>query len=317
MLHTELDLELPAGEELWRASTEAQWAQRRKHESNGTPSFQQALQSLLDQDDSSGSGESTPSELSYSIFGSYILINSLMQHGSELRRYTRSLSTSPDALSSDQTSTFERALRRWQKGWENHPKASLDPQDPQGPLAFNCTALLRMAYIRLEMDFAPYAAALRSGDPQVVARTICDEPPAKRSRRSMRAALHAWHALLIPIRMGIDLVAQTQVFMWSIQHFIASFECCLLLAKWLDAVTIETPSPPLTDEERWLIKLVQDTLEEAGIETVHDVRTLSSSVLTTWARLFYGNKIWGVLPLIGDGLTQFADLLSERSSTGV
>ena len=316
MLHSEVDLELPCGEELWRANMEDIWTQRQSQESNGTPRFQQAMRTLLDQGPSSSedsSGQNTPAGLSYSIFGSYVLINGLMQHSSELRRYARSLSGDKGALSADQSRTFERALRRWQKGWENHPKASLDPQDPHGPLAFNCTALLRMAYIRLEMDFAPYAAALRSGDPQIVGRTIWNEPAAKRSRSSMRAALHAWHALLIPIRLGIDLVAQTQVFSWSIQHFIASFECCLLLAKWLDAVTVDTPSPSLSDEERWLIKLVQDTLQEAGIETVNDVRTLSSSILTTWARLFYGNKIWGVIPLWGDALTKFADLLSERS----
>lgn len=318
ILHSEFDLELPCGEELWRAETESIWIQRRQQDPNGMPSFQQAMRRLLDENtnpENNNSGQTTPDDLSYSIFGSYILINGLMQYSSEQRKYARSVSKTGSTVSVDQSKTFERALRRWQKGWENNPKASLDPQDPHGPLAFNCTALLRIAYIRLDMDFAPYAAALRSGDPEVVARTICNQPPAKRSRRSMRAALHAWHALLIPIRMGIDLVAQTQVFLWSIQHFIASFECCLLLANWLDAVTVASPSPALSGEERWLIKLVQETLLEAGIEDdVNDIRVLSSNVLTTWARLFYANKIWGVLPLIGEALTKFADLLRMRSA---
>ena len=318
--HSDFDVELPCGEELWRAETETIWAQRRTQESTGTPSFQQALRMLLDQNngsDNHDSGQTTPENLSYSIFGSYILINGLLQYSSEQRRYSRSVSDPGSELSIDQSKTFERALRKWQKGWEHHPKASLDPQDPHGPVAFNCTALLRIAYIRLDMDFGPYAAALRSGDPEAVARTICNQPPAKRSRRSMRAALHAWHALLIPIRMGIDLVAQTQVFLWSIQHFIASFECCLLLAKWLDAVTVASPSPALSSEERWLIRLVQETLQEAGIEEDADnVRMLSSNVVTTWARLFYANKIWGVLPLIGEALTKFADLLRVQSPEG-
>ncbi|KAK6380104.1 hypothetical protein LTS17_005292 [Exophiala oligosperma] len=319
ILHNELNLELPCGEELWRASSSAAWTARRQQDPNGTPPFQQVMKALLDEH--SGMTDGTDShppvtEMSYSIFGSYILINGLTQHSSELRRYAHSMSGHEGDLNWEQTKSFEKALRRWQKGWENHPKASLDPHDPHGPLAFNCTALLRMAYIRLEIDLAPYAAALRSGDPQVVAQTMYDAPHAKRSRRSMRAALHAWHALLIPTRMGIDLVAQTQVFLWSIQHFIASFECCLLLAKWLDSVTVECPSPPMTEEERWLVQLVQETLREAGSEAVDDVRTLSSSVLTTWARLFYGNKIWGILPLIGQALTRFAELLSNRSLPG-
>ena len=279
------------------------------------------MRRLLDESigpENNASGETTPNDLSCSIFGSYILINGLMQFSSEQRRYARSVSEAGSGVHVDQSRTFERALRKWQKSWENNPKASLDPQDPHGPLAFNCTALLRIAYIRLDMDFGPYAAALRSGDPERIARTICNQPPAKRSRRSMRAALHAWHALLIPIRMGIDLVAQTQVFLWSIQHFIASFECCLLLARWLDAVTVASPSPVLSNEERWLVKLVQETLQEADPEAdVNDVRMLSSNVLTTWARLFFANKIWGVLPLIGEALTKFADLLRVQSTDSV
>lgn len=251
----------------------------------------------------------------YSMFGNYVLINGLTQHGTEQRRNGDSDSNS--TANKMRNKKFERALRRWQKSWERHPKASLDPHDPHGPLAFNCTALLRIAYIRLDMDFAPYAAALRSGDAEIAADTFCNRPAIARSRRSMRAALHAWHALLIPIRMGIDLVAETQVFLWSIQHFIASFECCLLLAKWLDTVTVTSLSPPLSSEECWLIKLVQETLLEAGVdEDVSDFRMLSVCVLRTWARLFHANRIWGFIPLIGAALTRFADLLCSRLQEG-
>lgn len=218
ILHSELNLDLPVVEEIWRAENEEVLHERLHQDTAGTPSFQQTMRLLLDQNTSTigeDSGQCTPEQFSYSIFGSYILINGLLQHGSELRRYANSVSDGGSALSAEQCKTFERTLRRWQRGWENHPMASLDPQDALGPLASNSTALLRMAYIRLEMDFSPYAAALRSGDPETLARAMCNEPPAKRSRRSMRAALHAWHALLIPIRIGIDLVAQTQVFLWS------------------------------------------------------------------------------------------------------
>lgn len=316
ILHSELQLALPSGEESWRADSEASWILSRRQEAPGyITSFQAAMRTLLD--DKNGGAQNTeqgqisPDDPCYSTFGSYVLINGLMQSNFELRRYSRSIPGSDRSLSPEHSKTLERALRKWQKGWENNPEASLNPRDPHGPLAFNCTALLRMAYIRLDIDFGPYSAALRSGDPQIVARTICNEPPAKRGRRSTRAALHACHALLIPIKMGIDLVAHTQVFLWSIQHFIASFECCLLLAKWLDAVTVGSPDPPLSEEERWLIRVVQETLQECNIHTVNDVRTLSSSVLTTWARLFHGNTIWGILPLMGTVLNMYAELLSS------
>ena len=234
-----------------------------------------------------------------------------MQHNFELRRYSRSVINSDGSLSAEQVKILERALRRWQEDWEINPEASLDPRDPRGPLAFNCTALLRMAYVRLDIDFGPCCAALRSGDPQIIARTMRDEPPVKRGQRSTRAALHACHALLIPVKMGIDLVAHTQVFLWSIQHYIASFECCLLLAKWLDLVTVDAPLPALSEEERWLIRLVQETLHECNVDSVEDVKTLSSSTVRVWARLFHGMTTWGVLPLMGTALTMYADLPSS------
>lgn len=45
--------------------------------------------------------------------------------------------------------------------------------------------------------------------------------------------MYAVHALGIPVRLGVDYVARSQALFWSIQHALASLECCILLSKWL------------------------------------------------------------------------------------
>lgn len=221
-----------------------------------------------------------------STFGSYALIHGILQHHYQLSQYSGLTTGLDGAIPPEQTAQIERGLKNWQQVWERNPEASLDPQNPHGPLAFNCTALLRIAYIRLDIDFGSACAALQSGDPRIVARAMKDQKTLARGPRLIKAALHACHALLILVKEGIDLVAHTQVFVWSIQHSIASFQCCMVLVKWLETVTVEVPNPPLSDEEGWLIKLVQETLQECNISGVENVKTLNVMVLRVWAKVF-------------------------------
>jgi hypothetical protein len=45
--------------------------------------------------------------------------------------------------------------------------------------------------------------------------------------------MYSVHALSIPVRLGVDYVARSQAYFWSIRHALASLECCILLSKWL------------------------------------------------------------------------------------
>lgn len=308
ILNSEIGLDLPCEENLWRAPNTQDWQQCQGDKATTTPSFPVVLRELLSESSSheEPGGRQT---YSYSTFGCYFLIHGLIQHNFQLRQYTRSVFGSGSSLPLDQVKVLEKALSQWQRAWEINPEASLDPRNPYGPLAFNCTALLRMAYIRLDVDFGPICATLQSGDPQIVAQAMHDGPLVKRGSRLTRAALHACHALLIPVKMGINLVAHTQVFVWSIQHSVASFECCLLLAKWLLAMTGDATSAPLTEEEIWVIQLVQETLKECHVGDTDNMKMLSANVLRAWATVFHGTTVWGVMPLMGTALQKYADLL--------
>ena len=96
--------------------------------------------------------------------------------------------------------------------------SSVDPLSPHGPLPFNSLALLRIAYIRFNVDNGTMQS-LRSWDPSLIATSIKKSLPVRRGKRMTRAALHCVHALNIPVISGINFVARTQVFLLKCGRF--------------------------------------------------------------------------------------------------
>jgi hypothetical protein len=314
ILNSEVLLQLPCDEESWRADNADIWRRCGRGQNCNSPPFQEALRNLLLESDQDTVGGQSASYLSrdasgFSILGSYVLIQGIIQHHFQSLQYSGL--TSGSAMPLDQIAQIERGLGRWQQTWEKNPEASLDPQNPYGPVAFNCIALHRLAYIRLNSDFGPACTALQSGDPNTIARAMKAQVTLSRDHRFLRAALHACHALLILVKEGIDLVAHTQVFVWSIQHSIASFQCCIVLVKWLEIVTVDAIEPPLSSEEKWLVGLVQETLHECNIGQVENTKTLHVMVLRIWAKVFTGTTIWRIMPIIGSSLELYANMVSQ------
>lgn len=67
----------------------------------------------------------------------------------------------------------------------------------------------------------------------MIASSLCRSSKPERSYRLIPALIYAAHALSIPVRLGIDHIARSQAFFWSVRHSLASFECAVLLSKWL------------------------------------------------------------------------------------
>ena len=314
ILSSELNMHLPCSESEWNAKTASDWRELRQA-SRAEPMFHDSLSRMFSNKNNGGG---------YSSLGSYILVHALIQHIYLLRQLTRFKPESNGTLPSSEITALEQALKNWQCGWESNPESSLDPQDPHGPLAFNSTALLRMAYIRLSFDIGP-GRALDTQDAVQIARAIRQSPPIQRSRKVTRAVLHAAHALSIPIKLEVSLVARNQLFMRSIQHSLCSLECAFLLSKWLDAVTIQPLDPPLSEDERKLLAFVTSLLNEtefAGPATTatrgfeEDSKKLSASVVRVWAKLFKsdsGQSIWDIVDVIGRALDVYADMLDAGS----
>jgi hypothetical protein len=309
MLTSEVKLTLPCSAAEFKAPTAALWKEAWKKTVPEVP-FQEALKRLFSKD-----GRDVT--LSNSSSGNYALIHALIQHVFFLRQVTRCRFDGPGDLSTEDISSMETALRNWQIGWRRNPESSLDPMSPNGPVAFNSTALLRLAYIRLYVDTA--GRALETRNPELIANAFKAGPGIKRSSKITRAVLHSAHALSIPIKMGYRLVAKTQSFIWSIQHSLCTLECAYLMSKWLEALSVSSPDPPVTEDEKRIVAIVKNMLDETEFAMSSDVsidspdytRLLSAGVLRVWAMIFKGSQTWAIVDVIGSALNLYADMLES------
>ncbi|KAK3388038.1 zinc finger protein ADR1 [Podospora didyma] len=318
ILNSELKMRLPCSAVEFKADSASRWQEARSARPASPAQFQDALHWLF-----SSSGHSVPQTQSpSSSLGNYILIHAIIQHIFLVRQTAtcRFNTATSSSLPTTDVAPLEQALRKWQLGWESSPESSLDPTDQtNGPVAFNSTALLRLAYIRLNMDTGP-GRALSTRDPLQIAHALRDTPTVTRTPKLVRALLHATHALSIPVKIGIRLVAKTQTFIWSIQHSLCSLECALLLSKWLETISVHCPErgdEPVTDAERRILGIVKTMVDETEFAIPPEVlldlqgtaRHLNIGVLRVWATIFKGAQTWAIVDVVGSSLNMYADML--------
>jgi hypothetical protein len=311
ILTEDFTVELPCTEKEWQAARADLW-QAERMKSPGEPKFQDALSALF---------TPTSNDERFSSLGGYVLIHAILQDiwlmtkagrlpVSRRNRFAHSsIASTPELVS------VEQALERWCQCWERNQESSVDPLSPHGPLSFTSAALLRLAYIRLNADCGS-ARQLQTWDPVQIATSLRENLSVYRGDRLTRAALHCAHALSTPVKLGIGFVAHSQVALWSNQHALCSLECAVLLAKWLEAVTVPHPDPQLSEQEARL----RDFVLEMVMEVQHGVSRdwllatntrLSAAVTRLWARLFTADYIWEMVALIGRSLNSYADLLEQ------
>lgn len=313
ILTEEIHLDLPCTEREWQATCPDRWREERSQCKNES-SFQDALWSLFRQ-----SPEEGRSLESFTSLGGYVLIHAIIQNIWFMQKTCRIPGSRSRSLSTSELVAFEQALERWCQCWERNQESSIDFLSPHGPLSFTSAALLRFAYIRLNVDFSS-ARQLQSFNPRYIAQSLRDNVSVQRSDRLTRAALHCAHALSTPIKLGINFVAHTQVVLWSIQHALCSLECAVLLAKWLEVATAAGTYPgSLTEQEMKLL----DFVIEMALETQHEVSRewllenntrLGATVTRLWARLFTADYIWDIVNLVGQSLNSYAEILENECS---
>lgn len=126
-------------------------------------------------------------------------------------------------------------MRSWTSGWQQAPESSLDPNNENGPIPFTSSSLLGLAYVRIYLNLGPYRM-LETRDPARIARALSRCPSVERSDGVISALLYAAHALSVPVRLGVDRVARSQAFFWSVRHSLSGLECAVLLSKWLHSL---------------------------------------------------------------------------------
>ncbi|PYH98337.1 hypothetical protein BO71DRAFT_65879 [Aspergillus ellipticus CBS 707.79] len=265
LLSYEIKLQLPCLCQEWIAVNETEWVSVRQRMPK-QKLFQDAMATLMRRSGDASCIEPTPSPVA-----NYILLHGLLyivgaaKPSNTQRRYRYHNGTERCIGVSALTLTHgalwietrykiywlvlivffsKAALHGWTSGWQRAPESSLDPLNPNGPIPFTSTAFLGLAYCRIHVDLGPYRN-LNTRDPQKIASVLSSSPDVPRSRSLLPALLHATHALSIPVKLGVDYVAQSQAFVWSIQHVLCAVEFAIVLNKWLYSVSQSHSTNPL------------------------------------------------------------------------
>ena len=314
---SELHLRLPCCTPQWQASSAAQWSALRRDNREDQMPFQQALSVLLQGSTGSDTVQPIPSPI-----GNYILLHALLQRIHVVRELSFPLTPSPK-ISTSELQTLSRALRSWTSLWQQTPESILDPNNESGPIPFTSSALLVVAYVRLSLDIGQHRH-LDSRDPDTIAAGLIQLPEIERNDNLLSALLYSTHALSIPVRLGIDRVARSQAFFWSVQHAISSFECAIFLGKWLCSLSNPVQEGSLSRSEHRILHWVRCIIKEAyavvDFEDIEDVEgelivpdepfALGLAVLRIWCRFFKGNTQWQFVVNLGLSLEIYTKTLT-------
>ncbi|KAL2840055.1 early growth response protein [Aspergillus pseudoustus] len=317
ILNHEVALCLPSCEAEWKSNSAAVWAQHRQISGLHENTFIESLNDLLEGKAISGKG-------AISAFSNYLLIHGVIQniyfeHQTSACALRDECQLRPQFLKS-----METTLRSWQASWEATYESTLDPCSPKGPLGFNATALLRMAYIHLNTNLG-LCHKLVSGDPARVKKIFLDPQTMRLSRSPSldRAILQCIHALSVPVRVGIPYVAQTQTLHWSIQHSLCSLECAFLMSRWLQDIAkiVEAEGlAALRDDEQKLLTMTTSLVQETQFQHTLDygenhstrIRRLAASTSRMWAEVASGIHVFDIVHRVGVSLSVIADVLESQ-----
>lgn len=298
IMYHEIGLFLPGYVEQWEAKNAAQWRQAPRRVERR---FQECLRCLYD-------GTGIPKKARLSSFSNYLLIHGLLQQ----IYVNRKGSTRP--LEPKTIDSFEKALGAWQISWERSDECSLDPSSPKGPFGLSSTALLRLAYIRLNSDFN-LCRRLLTGDAQCILNIGSG---LTRSPHTDKAILHASHALSIPVCLGVSYVASNQTAIWTIEHSLCSLECAISLKNWLEIISEAVKTcgiEGLRKDEKILLRIVTGIIKETCLDATIDIleddvsriQRMASTVLSLWAGMFQGVHTLEIDNTIGAGLRLLAN----------
>lgn len=309
ILTHEVALCLPSCEAEWGANSSVAWQRHREVSALRERPFVQTLNQLF-------IGQSICDEWGVSAFSNYLLIHAILQKIYLEIQIPRETFIQPELFR-----TFERALKLWQHSWETTWESTLDPNSPKGPIGFNATALLRIAYIRLNIRTGLCHDFVTSDTSKIKDNlTKFRKLSLVRTAPLDRAILQCIHALSIPVRLGIQNVASTQVMHWGIQHSISHLECALLLTLWVQSIAEVVQvggMAALREDELKLLTMAKSLVKETYLresigyqeETADNLRRLAASIARLWAEITSGTHVFDIVHRVGKCLSVTADAL--------
>lgn len=239
----DLDFEMPDEEDLWNSKSDSEWRGLwEAHDQQHTRSLRSVLTDIVsgNHNDNAWSSDQ-PYQLT--AFAGLVLMHAVCIHMWTALQFTRAVGVYSTfgivgnvSLRAIIFSTGISTLSRCQKSLLRDDKDG-KPIEPlwdvsDGPLLFNCQAILRIAYTRLflpEFPFRRMIMIVGSVDEVDEAAAAYVASPLERNDLYTKAAAKACQGFLTPVRMGHLLVRKTAAFAWSVEHAVAGWDSGKLL----------------------------------------------------------------------------------------
>lgn len=101
--------------------------------------------------------------------------------------------------------------------------------EAEGPILFNCQALLQIAHTRLFSNTSAFnRLTLLSDSPEGIASAVkaCAEAPLRRTPSMMKSIERAYEGLARTVKLGHLLLRKTAALSWSIEYAITAWDAC-------------------------------------------------------------------------------------------
>lgn len=236
----DLEFETYDDEAIWNAASSTEWREIRASSLNQQhPERRRTMKEVLVDIMLEGKYHPNTAPYQVSALSALILMHGVVVHMWQRLQVSQAFATplgstflpdtSSDKLSSSLLDSAMRTLKRCgnflaSNGSEVNP---LDSADEETSLAFNCQAILRIAYIRLFKPISPTNGInLLSLNPDEMDEAITSFVTAKieRGPHFLHAVTQCVEGLRIPVKLGHMLVRKTAAFRWSVEHAIAGWE---------------------------------------------------------------------------------------------
>jgi hypothetical protein len=317
----DLDIELLDEEKLWEAANRGEWIALQEQRTYSPDVTVRNAFTHLVLGKEHRSSHATTSPMKWTAFTTSMIMHAVNVYMWNLMQCTQSFGafavedSTALGLKTAMVSQTEATLARcYALLTADRPERERTSDDPEGPLLFNCLALLRSAHIRLFTGADNFnRTTLLTGSVREVSASVeafIAGNALERGPLMTRAVDKAYGAFLTPLKAGYLLVRKTAALTWSLEHPIAGWDCALLATKWVHTLEISQLEHPPTQDELMIISNFRDLLSEADSD-YDGYGSLAGEIMGVWASLMDDTWTWGITPRMAQVMRKLSSAFKQ------
>lgn len=229
----DLNVEMPEPESTWQAKTSEDWERIYDVQSiTNRPTVRDVMAYLIFENGDPPKGISINDGSIWGGFATTVVMHAVNINMWHVMQCTQSFTGFPihdGTLGQAMVLQVDQALGRCYSLLTEHQSEIDESTDSgEGPLLFNCQALLRSAYVRLFTGAGSFDRMILLYENEDQVRSSINayvQSPQVRNIFMTTAVSKAYGGLLTPITAGYLLVRKTAALSWSVEHAIAAWDC--------------------------------------------------------------------------------------------